>query len=255
MPFSAGREMRLLAASVQMLTRVPVRTGPPQADWLARSAKYFPLIGLAVGAVSGAVHWLAGLVWPQPLPAFLAVAAGLILTGALHEDGLADSADSIGGRSREQKLAIMKDPRIGTFGVLALGLTVALKVAVLASMGPMAAFAALIAAGAVSRFWSVALMARASYGGDRLLAKVDHGIEGPAPREVALALSFALAPLVMMDLSHALPALLASTAAATLVAIPLCRALGGYTGDVLGAIVALSETAFLLGAAAQHPWA
>src|SRR6266446_5716409 len=114
------------AAATAFLTRVPIDTPTPGAWQLADSAWAFPLVGAGVGAVAGLAFLLAQLVglgdWPAAL---LAVLSGLALTGALHEDGLADTADGFsGGRDREAKLAIMRDSRQGTFGVLALLLCV-----------------------------------------------------------------------------------------------------------------------------------
>ncbi len=253
MPLDLGREARLLAAAVQMLTRLPVPSGPLPADWLARSAKHFPLVGTVVGALAAAALLAGSSVWPAPIPALLAVAAAALATGALHEDGLADTADGLGGGSRDRMLAIMKDPGLGSFGALALGLAIALKVAALSSLPAGEAAAALVAAGGVSRFWAVTVMARSTYAGDRRLARVDHGVEGPRPGEVALALALALLPLLLLDQARALAALAASGLVATLLAAVVCRRLGGYTGDVLGAVVAAGETAFLLGAAAAWP--
>ena len=251
MAFDARGETRLLAAALTTLTRIPAPVGALRADWLARAAKYFPLIGALVGLVAGAVFVGAAQLWPQPIPAILAIVAGLLVTGALHEDGLADLADSTGARDRSRKLAIMKDPRIGAFGALALMAALALKAACLGVLPGPEALAALVAAGAVSRLWAVIVMARSSYAGDRDVAKLDHGIEGPNPSEVALALAFALAPFVCLDVGASLAGLACSGFAAALVAIPAIRALGGYTGDLLGAVVAASEIAFLLGAAAR----
>lgn len=250
MPPDLAREGRLALAAIQMLTRIPVPPVAFQEDWLARSAKYFPIVGLLVGGLSGAVLWAAALLWTGPIPALLAVAAGLLLTGALHEDGLADTVDGFGGRSREARLAIMKDPRLGTFGALALGLSLALKAAALAAMPVGVAVAALAAAGAGSRFGAVAVMWRAPYAGDRAAAKVLHGPEGPRSGDVVLALVLALAALLILDPATALSAVAAAALAGLAMAWWACRGLKGYTGDVLGAVIAVSETGFLLGAAA-----
>lgn len=242
-------EVRLLGAALTTLTRLPWPLPRLRADWLARAAKFFPLVGALVGAVAGAAIWGAAQLWPAPVPALLGVGAALLLTGALHEDGLADTADAAGARDRGRKLAIMKDPRLGVFGGLALIVVLGLKVAGLSSLSPGRAAAALVAAGAVSRLWAVVVMSRAGYAGDRDLARLDHGIEGPRGGEVGLAVAFALLPLLLLDERAALAGLALSALAAGLVAAPVCRALGGYSGDVLGAVIAASETAFLLGAA------
>lgn len=242
-------ELRLFGAALTTLTRLPWRLPALRADWLARSAKYFPLVGALVGVLAGLVFLAAAQLWPRPIPALLAVAAALLVTGALHEDGLADVADSAGGRDRDQKLAIMKDPRLGPFGGLALIVVVALKVAALSSLGALPGLAALVAAGAVSRLWAVVVMSRAAYAGARDAAKLDHGIEGPSLGEVALAVLLALPALLLLDQGAALAGLALSALAAAAIALPICRVLGGYTGDVLGAAITLGEVAFLLGAA------
>ena len=251
MGFDARSETRLLAAALTTLTRIPAPVGALRADWLARAAKYFPLVGALVGLVAGTVLVGAAQLWPQPIPTILAIVAGLLVTGALHEDGLADLADSTGARDRSRKLAIMKDPRIGAFGAVALMAALALKAACLGVLPVPEAAAALVAAAAASRLWAVIVMARSGYAGDRDVAKLDHGIEGPNPSEIALALAFALVPLLFLDVGASLAGLACSAVAATLVALPAIRALGGYTGDVLGAVVTASEVAFLLGAAAR----
>lgn len=248
MPLDRRGEAQLLGAALTTLTRLPCRLRPLRADWLARSAKFFPLIGALVGAIAGLVLVGAAQLWPRPIPALLAVVAALLVTGALHEDGLADTADASGERDRDKKLAIMKDPRLGAFGALALIVVVALKVALLASLPALEAFAALVVAGSVSRLWAVVVMSRAGYAGRRDAAKLDHGIEGPGRGEIALALVFAMLPLPFIDQGAALAGLALSALAAGLIALPVCRALGGYTGDVLGAVIATSEMAFLLGA-------
>lgn len=244
-------EARLFGAALTTLTRLPWPTGPLRADWLARAAKYFPLVGALVGLAAGLVLMASAQLWPRPIPALLAIAAALLVTGALHEDGLADVADAAGARDRAAKLAIMKDPRLGAFGGLSLVVILGLKVAVLSSLPAPDAAIALVGAGAVSRLWAVVVMARTAYAGDRELAKLDHGIEGPSGTEIVIAAALALPPLLLLDLGGALAGLGLSALAAACIAIPVCRALGGHTGDVLGATVAVAEVAFLLGAAAR----
>ena len=114
------------------LTRLPA----PQfhsftGEVLDRSVKYFPLVGIFVGSCCAAVFVVASRVWTGLLPALLAVAAGVAITGAFHEDGFADFFDAMGGATREAQLAIMKDSRLGTFGVIALGFAIACKIAAL----------------------------------------------------------------------------------------------------------------------------
>ena len=93
-----GREVSLFLCAVQFLTRIPVpELKGFQADWVSRSARYFPLVGQLVGAISAGVFWGTSLIWPAPVAAILALAAGVLITGAFHEDGLADTFDGLGG--------------------------------------------------------------------------------------------------------------------------------------------------------------
>ena len=123
------REVALFLTAVQLLTRVPTPgIAGFQPDWVARSARYYPLVGALVGAVAALVLLGAARLWTGALPALLAVAGGVLLTGAFHEDGLADAADGLGGgATRERRLHIMKDSRIGSYGALALGVVLGLS--------------------------------------------------------------------------------------------------------------------------------
>src|ERR1700693_5396426 len=114
------RQLALMLCGVQFLTRLPVPAQPDfQLDWINRSARYFPLIGQFVGLLSAAVLVLAAKFWPSWTAALIAILAATLITGALHEDGLADTADGLGGgRDAAHRLAIMKDSAIGTYGVL-----------------------------------------------------------------------------------------------------------------------------------------
>lgn len=245
-----AREGRRLVAGVQFLTRLPVPDVRYEADWLPRAARYFPLVGSGIGLVAACVLWGAAHIWPEPVPALLAVAAAILVTGALHEDGLADTADGFGGATRERRLAIMKDSGIGTYGALALGIVLALRVAALAAMPPALAAAALVAAQAGGRLMPVILMARLPYAGDPATARVTHGAGRPGGLDLALAGVTALVPLLFLPLNRALAGFVLGLVASGLVAWRACRALDGYTGDVLGAAVATFETGFLLGVAA-----
>jgi adenosylcobinamide-GDP ribazoletransferase len=231
------------------MTRLPLPSVPFEPDWLPRAAKYFPAIGIGIGLFSGAVLLVAARLWPQPIPAVLAIAAGLLLTGALHEDGLADAADSLGGRTREQRLAIMKDSRLGSYGALALLVCLGLQAASLAVLPALSAAAALVGAHAGGRLAAVLVMAAQSYAGDRAAAKVEHAEDRPSRREQVVALVFGLAPLFLLGPGPAVAAALLAAGAGALAAFRLCRVLRGYTGDVLGAVIAMTQTAFLLGAA------
>ncbi len=219
---------------------------------LGSALRLAPLVGLVVGVCGALVSWvaLAGLGLPALPAALLTVGATIWVTGALHEDGLADVADGFGGAfERSRKLAIMRDSRIGAYGVTALILSIGLRAAALAALaGPEAAAAVLIAAHSLSR----GLLAPAML---VLVPARDDGLAAAAgrPRPVD-ALTAVLLALVLAGLAVggglALSFGLAALAAAAVAALIAARQIGGYTGDVLGAVQQAAETAVLLAAAA-----
>lgn len=234
------------------LTRLPLAHGEPIGKGeLANALWTAPLVGAVIGLVGAAIYWLACKLYLPPLPAAaLAVAATVLVTGALHEDGLADVADGFGGgMTRERKLEIMRDSRIGTYGVCALILSFILRVAVLASLAsPVFVFAALIAAHAAARAPFAAFMvfvppARS----DGLSADAGRPFQGVALE--GLGLGFVV---LLLGLSFAAGAI-AVVLLATLFFIMarLCqRQICGQTGDVLGALEQAGEILVLLVAAA-----
>ena len=235
-----------------VLTRLPVGATRPVDGAVATAGWAFPLVGVGVGALSAAAFFAAqALGLSVPVAALLAVLAAIGITGAFHEDGLADTVDGFGGgRTRETKLAIMRDSRHGTFGILALVASVGLRAGALATIGdPIHAGLALIAAHAVSRGALPPLM--------RLLppARPD-GLGAAAGRpSVAVALIAALlgAAIGVTVLGPAAggPAVLYAMIALAAAAILARRQIGGYTGDVLGFFQQIGEIVMLLAAAAK----
>ncbi|WP_395665366.1 adenosylcobinamide-GDP ribazoletransferase [Methylocella sp.] len=218
----------------------------------ARALRLLPLAGATVGAL-GATTLLAGLglgLGPT-LAAALAVATLAAATGGLHEDGLADCADSFGGSTRERRLEIMSDSRVGSYGALALGLSLILRVAAAATLAERdagLAAAVLVAAGALSRGAGLAPLALLPPARDRGLA---HSAGRPTPRNVAAAAALgALA--CALPLAFGAPLAQAALALGLVVAAVACacalarRRLGGHTGDVAGATQQLAEIATLV---------
>lgn len=277
------QELRLLLVALQFLTRVPLPRRLAQwvgyrAEWLEASARYFPLVGAAVGGVAALCLWLAAAWWPPAVAVLLSMAASLVLTGAFHEDGFADVCDALGGAvDRERALQIMKDSRLGSYGVIGITLLLALKATTLASLPLSTACAALVLAHTVSRAAAVGLMRWLPYAGEPERSKA-----GPLARRstgagwgVALAWPLAaLAGCVVLSASqtadigmgvgtdavvgaragvgYAAPAAWLAACAAAAVAAWLCgrwflARLGGFTGDCLGAAQQSSEVAVYLG--------
>lgn len=245
-------QLQYLACAIQFLTRLPTpRLAGFQPDWVVRSTRYFPLAGQLVGLISAAVWLVASRFWPGLPAAVLATAAAVLATGGFHEDGLADSADGLGGgQDAARRLAIMKDSRIGSYGALALALVLTARVALLAGMMPGLGVLALIAAHGAARTAAVAVMAALPYAGDPDAAKVRPAADGVRWSEVAAALALGVWPLALLGEDRALLALALAVAAAGGMAFTARRLIGGVTGDILGAVEQLSEVAVLMGAAA-----
>jgi len=245
------RDLRVAAI---LLTRLPIRLDAEiSTAELGRSVHAFPVIGIGVGLAGAVVFAVAVEIGLGPwLAALLAVAATALVTGALHEDGLADVADGFGGGADPAaKLAIMADSRIGTYGVLALILGVAARVAALAAVaGPGTAVAALIAAHAVARGAVPVVMAR-------LVAVRPGGLGAragtPPGGRVAAAMAIAaLVAIVALGPAAGLLALAFAAAATWAIAGLARRQIGGYTGDVLGALEQAVEIAVLIAAVAAR---
>jgi adenosylcobinamide-GDP ribazoletransferase len=239
--------------ALAFLTRLPVRQAPAWCDAdLAASVPLFPLVGVLIGLAGGLAYALAGWLGLSPWPAAaLALATTISITGALHEDGLADVADGFGGgRTHEDKLRIMRDPRIGSYGTVALILALLARASAVVELAdPLTVAAALVAAGAVSRAALPAVMVRLSQARADGLA-VDAG--RPHPLRAAAAALIAVLTATAL-LGHAAPAaLIAGAGGALAVALLAKRQIGGYTGDVLGAVQQIAEIGVLFGAAAAR---
>jgi adenosylcobinamide-GDP ribazoletransferase len=245
-----AHQVRLLVCAVQFLTRVPtpnLKTFEP--DWITRSARYFPLVGQGVGAVCAGVLLVGERLWSAPVGAILALAVGLLITGAFHEDGLADTADGLGGgQTPARRLEIMKDSRIGTYGACALIMVLALKGTVLTST-PIAAVL-LLAAHGLGRAAAVVAMRLTPYAPSGEAGKWKPVPLGVRTSEVLVALLMATWPLVLLPPGAALAGLVGGALLAAFVALTAKRLIGGHTGDVLGAVEQVFEVGFLLGAAA-----
>lgn len=232
-----------LCLAIAFLTRLPV---PSAGRDLAGAGWAFPLAGAVVGAISALVYWLAiRLGLTALIAAALAVAAGILLTGALHEDGLADFADGLGVRGGPaEKLAAMRASGIGAFGMLALLLGVLLRVLALAALvGPAGVTPALIAAHAGARAllpWAMWREPQARADGLAVAA----GRPGWVTVLAALAIGLVIVILAEGPLRGVIAALAALLA---LLLLPVARRrFGGLTGDVLGAVEQFAEIAILL---------
>jgi adenosylcobinamide-GDP ribazoletransferase len=246
--------------AVGFLTRVPVpggRASPGSlSEMLQDAVIFFPLVGALIGLFTGAVIWAASLLWPMPLAVVIGLVVEAMLTGAFHEDAVADFCDAFGGGwSREDILRILKDSRIGSFGALGLALAVLLRAGALAAIEPNHLFAALIASATLGR-WIILLV--------MLLLPPVPGRDGLARdmaetlsvREVVLGGLLTLPGVVAWAVFHPYrfaAALLTLMVFVWVFVMYVRRRLGGVTGDCLGCACYVAQILVLLVAAARLP--
>ncbi|WP_311136143.1 MULTISPECIES: adenosylcobinamide-GDP ribazoletransferase [Pseudooceanicola] len=234
-----------LLGALSLLSRLPL---PAHQARGAAGAWAWPLAGVVLGAIAGGIGALTlGLGLAPGAAALLALLAAVMLGGALHEDGLADMADGLwGGQTPERRLEIMKDSRIGAFGVIALVLSLGARWAALSALfaaSPWAGITAMVAAGTVSRAAMAGVMAA-------LPPARENGLSRAVGRPGALGagLAIALALLVLFGICglSGISALIGAALAVALTARLALAKIGGQTGDVLGASQQMAEVAVLL---------
>ena len=236
------RRIAEVQVAFMLLTRLPAgRLGgePPE---LAAAKWAFPLTGLIVGGSFASVYvTMSNLALPASLAAILALGVSVMMTGGLHEDGLADCADGFGGgQTKDQKLAIMKDSRVGSYGVLALVLVIAARMMALATLPATAqSLILLISVAMISRMMMVVCL-------DWLPSARAEGLGHEAGKDGGLSVFVAAGlcvPAMLFSGDFILFGLAALCGAAVIVGWTANRQIGGQTGDVCGAVQILSETA------------
>lgn len=246
-------ELGKLAQAIGFFTRItlPDPLWRHAAPWrLDQCARWFPVAGLLI-AIAPALVWAVASQWLPPMVAAgLAIMAAIALTGALHEDGLADTADGLGGgHPRERALEIMRDSTIGTYGAAALIFSIGLRWTALASFSLASGAAALVIAHAVARGSIAIALNRSGYARTKGAGElVSHGVP-----DAELWRTFAIIALLALLLGGwaGLVAAAVGVAAAALVHMRAHKRLGGYTGDTLGAMEQVCEIAVLLVLAAM----
>lgn len=239
-------EGRAIHAALRFFTRLPLRARP---NWEVaddrRAMAWFPAIGWLVGGVAALVWWLASCVWPPEIASGISLLATVLLTGALHEDGLADACDGSGGGSSPERVReIMRDPRIGAFGVIGLVLVLGLKWQAVAALPDTVVPATLVAAHALSRGVAGSLMVTLDYAADTGKTRpLAHRLRGS---RCAWVMMCATASLVLLPWRVAVVGLTVVAGVWWLATRWFAHRLGGYTGDALGATQQVAELAFYL---------
>lgn len=251
-------QLKLFLTALQFFTRIPVPAWVGHtARQLDQSARYFTLVGVCVGLLAGGILWAGSAVLPLQLAVGLSMLSGILMTGAFHEDGLSDFVDGIGGGyTRDKILDIMKDSRVGAYGVIAVTIALLIKFQALLAIGStrsiVLAAASLVAAHAISRWMALSIMLTQSYVRDEDSARAK-----PVAQTMSRS-SFVIASLISVAAIGILPAagaaitsVLSAVACAVLLRTYLAwlmkKKLGGYTGDCLGAVQQITEIGFYLG--------
>ena len=236
------KALRPFAIALSLLTRIPVPgVGAVSADEMARAAVFYPAVGLFVGAIVAGVA-LAVARLPSMLSAVVLCTVSVLITGAFHEDGVADSLDGLGaGGDRDRALAIMRDSRIGTFGAVGLNLLLLARFALYQSIVPHRLPLALIAAGCYSRFGVVPLLALFRY------ARTDGIVSFHARVGWRQLTTAAIVPVILAVVLGwpSVGALVTTLTVSLLLGCYVRARLGGYTGDTLGLCACLCELATL----------
>jgi adenosylcobinamide-GDP ribazoletransferase len=231
-------------AAAQFLTRIPIRLRREPS--LGDAVPWFPVVGLVVGAAAGAAA--AGLwhVVPPAVAAACAMAVALLITGAFHEDGLADVADAFGGGwTVERRLEILKDPRHGTYGVASMCTSIVLRIICVASLpGPLQMFAGLTAAHCMGRTAAVGLMGTAPIAAQQGLG-ADYA-RGLSPARTIAGVGGGVVLTVLVCGWWAAPLIGGALVGAGAVGLLAQRKIGGVTGDVLGACEQVVECLSLI---------
>lgn len=248
-------QVRAMRAAMVSLTRLPIGGFPYSGAELRWASAYFPLVGMIVGTAM-ALTYRVSLPASATVAAFLAIAVGVLLTGAYHEDGLADTADALGGAGtdRQRIFEILKDSRIGSFGALALFLSIGIRAAALSALGTNAPIALLLTQ-CLSRVSPVWIGAALPYVTPVPVAR-SGAIASAAPPQVAVASLWGLLAVASAGLGGALGLKAALALVAVVVTCTVTASLffwqraRGSTGDFLGAAQQITECGLLLTLAA-----
>jgi len=232
--------------ALTFLTRLPVGSTLGayirKDERLGESFPWFPAVGLIIGTICGLVYFLTASALPALTAGLLAISTGIVLTGALHEDGLADCADALGNYGeRSRLLEIMRDSRIGTYGALALIVSVGIRASLIALFPPIEGLMALVTAHVISRATMPLGPALAPYARDEGLGKLAESNSGfLIPFAIAFVCAFILYG------GRGLVAWASAFLVSWAFVIYLKKRIGGYTGDGLGAMEQLSQIAVLI---------
>lgn len=237
--------------ALQFMTRLPVGSdGEQEQAEFSRQARFYPAVGLVVGGIAAVTYIVANFFLPDSVSALLAMIAAVAVTGALHEDGLADTVDGIfGGRDRDHALEIMRDHQVGVYGILALIFAVMMKMTLIASAWDWSAMWSIVIAHGLSRYAITEVLGRYDYARAESSKFARPEIQGEDLTYARLwAAGIVVASVLLLGPLTTLAGVVLAAVFASGLAQMIVRKIGGYTGDGLGAVQQVAEIGFLLGA-------
>lgn len=243
------KEITIFLTAIMFYTRIPIPSNTEfSTDYLNKSTRYFPFIGILVGGLGAVIFLLILAILPLNIAIILSMASTILITGAFHEDGFSDFSDGFGGGyTKERILEIMKDSRIGTYGAIALVLMLFTKFLSISSTSLIDIPLLLISAHSLSRFISVCMIYTSSYVREDALSKSKPIGHRGSWSSFVVALIFGFLPLCFMPLVFTLLVIFMLSLTLFFFRWYVHKIIGGYTGDVLGALQQISEVVIYLG--------
>lgn len=240
------RQFNLLLHAIMFYSRIPIGKISYSEENQTQSIRFFPLIGIIVGVIGGGIFMACSYILPQAVAAIISIIAMLLTSGAMHEDGLSDFFDGFGGGyTKERILEIMKDSRVGVYGAVSLTILFLFKFAIYTSIGITTLPLVIIVANASSRFMVLVMMKSSLY--VRIeKSKSSHSRNPISLITLLVAFIFAGVPFVFMPWQIILSVIPVYTIILILFRQYTQKKIGGFTGDVLGALQQLCEVGFYI---------
>ena len=240
------KELQLFFIAMGFFTRIPMPNWVEvNSERLNQASRYFGAVGIVVGGISALVYVIASELFPSSIAIVLAMIASVLTTGGFHEDGLADTADGFGGGwTLQDKLSIMKDSRVGTYGVLALVFALLFKFVLLSEIAlyaPHLVVSALIVSHCLSRVLAASLIFSETYVREDASSKSKPLAQSQTLNELAILLITGVLALWVSGITAALGLCALLLVLRYLLIWGFRRQIGGYTGDTLGAAQQVSE--------------
>jgi len=242
------KQLKLFFTALMFITRIPVpRWVGYSEDRLNKCNRYFPLVGIIIGGLGGLVFWLANLIFTPPIAIILSMIATILLTGAFHEDGFADVCDGFGGGwNKEKILEIMKDSRVGAYGMIGMILLLMLKFLALNALPNSLVIPSLIVAHSISRTFAVSTMYSLSYVREDELSKSKPVTKNLHITDLWIAIIMGLISLLIFRNWEVYLTLIPLLIAKYWLERYFNKWIGGYVGDCLGTMQQVTEVIFYL---------